>query len=250
MAPDINPGVIRRTAKRALRSRGFELRRYRPGATYLERRMQRIAAGGIDLVIDVGAHAGEFAHSLRHEGYGGRIVSFEPSGQMFERLQTTAATDSLWECRQEALGAEAGRMTLHISGNDGFSSSLLPMTAAHEHGEPSSAYVASEEVSVNTLDSALAGAGSERLFLKIDVQGHEAAALAGGEETLARCHMLEIELGLVELYEGQPLFGEMVAGLERAGLTMVDVEPGFSDAKTGRLLQLDAIFVRLSGDEA
>jgi FkbM family methyltransferase len=237
--------MIRRAAKRALRKGGFELSRYRPGGTYLARRMERIAAESIDLVVDVGAHAGEFAHSLRHEGYDGRILSFEPQAQMFGRLCTASEGDRLWECRQEALGAAPDKMTLHISGNDGFSSSLLPMTEAHEHGEPTSAYVDAEEVTVNTLDTVLAEQPGERLFLKIDVQGHEAEALAGGATSLARCRMVELELGLIELYEGQPLFNEMVASLEQNGLAMVDVESGFNDSQTGRLLQVDAIFARL-----
>lgn len=237
--------MIRKATKRALRRTGFELRRFQPGATYLTRRMERIAAESIDLVIDVGAHAGEYAGSLRHEGYKGAILSFEPQAQMYERLSRAAAGDSDWACRRQAVGASPGSMTLHIAGNDGFSSSLLPMTEAHEQGEPSSTYVASEEVEVTTLDAALEpDANARRLCLKIDVQGHEAAALAGGGATLARCRIVELELGLVELYEGQALFAELVSELERHGLVMADVEPAFNDRETGQLLQVDALFIR------
>ncbi len=237
--------MIRKATKRALRRAGFELRRYQPGATYLARRMERIAAESIDLVVDVGAHAGEYAGSLRHEGYKGAILSFEPQAQMFERLSHAAAGDPGWECRRMALGAGPGTTTLHIAGNDGFSSSLLPMTEAHHRGEPSSAYVAAEEVEVTTLDAAVASSSAaQRLCLKIDVQGHEAAALAGATATLARCRIVELELGLVELYEGQALFADLVRRLEQHGLVMADVEPAFNDGTTGQLLQVDALFIR------
>ncbi|MDX6609353.1 MAG: hypothetical protein QOF85_1278 [Solirubrobacterales bacterium] len=245
-APDINPdAMIRQATKRALRKSGFELRRHRAGATYLARRMERIAAESIDLVVDVGAHAGEYAGSLRHEGYKGPILSFEPQAQMFERLRQAATSDSGWECRRQAVGSSPGSMTLHIAGNDGFSSSLLPMTEAHQQGEPSSAYVDTEEVEVTTLDAALdPGPRARRLCLKVDVQGHEAEALAGAASTLARCRIVELELGLVELYEGQALFGELVSTLEQQGLVMADVEPAFNDRQTGQLLQVDALFIR------
>jgi FkbM family methyltransferase len=241
--------MIRQATKRALRRAGFDLHRYRPGDTYLARRMERVAAESIDLVIDVGAHAGEYAGSLRHEGYRGRILSFEPQAQMFERLRQAASNDSDWECRRQAVAASAGSMTLHIAGNDGFSSSLLPMTEAHQRGEPSSAYVDSEEVEVTTLDVAAGGSEGDRLFLKVDVQGHEADALAGGASTLERCRMVELELGLVELYEGQALFADLVAELEGQGFVMTDVEPAFNDKQTGRLLQVDALFARLEQPE-
>jgi FkbM family methyltransferase len=239
--------MIRRAVKRALRRSGFELRRYRPGATYLERRMESLAGKSIDLVVDVGAHAGEYAGSLRREGYRGPILSFEPQARMFERLLAAADGDGLWDCRREAVGAAPGSLTLHIAGNDGFSSSLRPMTQAHERGEPSSAYVGSEEVPVTTLDAALADSEAERIFLKLDVQGHEAEALAGATALLPRCRMLELELGLVELYEGQALFGEMVEELQRRAFVVGDVEPAFSDRRSGQLLQVDALFVRVDG---
>ena len=98
---------------------------------------------------------------------------------MFERLLAAAASDPRWDCTRQAVGSEPGSLTLHIAGNDGFSSSLRPMTEAHEQGEPSSVYVDSEEVEVTTLNSTVADLAAERIFLKVDVQGHEAAALGG-----------------------------------------------------------------------
>src|SRR5687768_10945849 len=67
-----------------------------PFATYKEL--------GIDLVLDVGANEGYTGAEFRSHGYTGRIVSFEPLSRTFRGLQRAASGDSLWECRQLALG--------------------------------------------------------------------------------------------------------------------------------------------------
>jgi FkbM family methyltransferase len=229
--------------KQALRGFGFELQRFDPEGTFAKRRQRLLEAKRIDTVIDVGAHAGEYAGSLRHEGYRGRILSFEPQAQMFERLRGAAEADPLWDCFNQAVGASPGRLTLNVSGNDGFSSSIRPMAAVHEEAEPASSYVDSEEVEVVTLDGAI-DAQLDRSMLKIDTQGYEAEVLAGGEKTLQRCQLVELELVLVELYQGQALFAALVDLMRESGFLLTDVESGFRDPRTAELLQIDGLFLR------
>ncbi len=144
------------------------------------------------------------------------------------------------------IGDRAGEIEIHVSGNDGLSSSVRPMTAAHEMAEPSSAYVGSETVAIARLDETVPelADGAERLMLKVDAQGYEPEVIAGAEATLSRCRLVELELGLVELYEGQALFSEVVEQMGGRGFALADVEPGFRDPRSSRLLQLDGLFVR------
>jgi hypothetical protein len=54
----------------------------------------------------------------------------------------------------------------------------------------------------------------------------------------------QTEMSFQPLYGGQPLFDEVYAYLAERGFTVFDIIPGFSDPKSGRLLQADGIFVR------
>jgi FkbM family methyltransferase len=199
----------------------------------------------IDLVLDVGANEGHWAEGLRQGGYLGRIVSFEPLSGAYGELQRRAANDPNWETFGVALSNEAGTASFHVAGNSS-SSSFLPMAARHVASAPESAYVTEEAVNVRKLDDVAAEVvrPAERIWLKIDVQGFELRVLEGAERTLEQVDVLETELSLVALYEGQPLIGEMLAQLANHGFGALFLEPIFSDPASGEILQLDGIFAR------
>ena len=64
------------------------------------------------------------------------------------------------------------------------------------------------EVPVTTLDRLLADA-KEISLLKIDVQGHEKAVLAGAKATLRKTRFLLVELNYMPHYEGGSWLGEL-----------------------------------------
>jgi FkbM family methyltransferase len=200
---------------------------------------------GIDTVLDVGAHAGEFGQSIRHAGYRGRIASFEPVSAHYKRLLQVADADDAWTCRKVAVGESASTAEIYVSGNDGFSSSIREMAPAHEKADPESSYVDSEQIDVISLDEALAEMPGQTgpLMLKVDTQGFEEEVLSGAVDTLGRCRLVELELALVELYNGQALFGELVNQMHKRGFLLADVESGFRDPRTSQLLQVDGLFI-------
>lgn len=67
--------TLPRRLRRAVRRLGIDVVRHRPAGHDLVRLLHRYE---IDLVLDVGAHRGDFGALLREAGYRGRIVSFEP----------------------------------------------------------------------------------------------------------------------------------------------------------------------------
>lgn len=201
---------------------------------------------GVDLFLDVGANTGECAKELLAGGYAGRILSFEPLSEAHAQLLVASTQNPLWLVADRcALGAERGEQTLHIAGNLQ-SSSLLDMRPAHLEAAPHSRYVGSETVPVFTLDEVAAGevSAASAPFLKIDVQGFENRVLEGAKAILPKLVGLQLELSLVPLYDGEPLFDSLLSQVMSLGFELWWVRPGFSDPGTGRALQMDAIFFR------
>jgi FkbM family methyltransferase len=238
--------TLDRQAQKWLRKRGFVVAP--PLATELSpgaRRARLFAAYGIEHVFDVGANAGQYARELRALGYAGHVRSFEPLSAAYAQLAAAAATDPLWEVVQVALGERDGQAELHVAGNS-FSSSLREMLPLHREHAPESAYVGSEVVPVRRLDALVAEHGwpTARAVLKVDVQGYERQVLEGAGALLERIETVQLELSLVPLYSGEPLFAEMLAWMAAKGFALVALEPGFSEPRSGRLLQVDGIFRR------
>lgn len=240
--------ALRTTIRGALRRRGFDIVRYDASHSPDVRRARLIEERGIGLVLDVGANTGPSAHALRRAGYTGRIVSFEPQSAAYDVLEAACRSDAAWECRKLAVGAADGEAELHVSGNSS-SSSLLDMEGEHLSAAPESRYVASERVAVRRLDSLRHDLvrPSDRVYLKLDVQGLELDALRGAEETLTQTSIVESELSLVPLYHGAPDLMEVVNYLADRGFNLLSLEPAFVDPHDGRLLQVDGLFARSRG---
>lgn len=81
--------------------------------------------------------------------------------------------------------------------------------------------------------------------MKLDVQGFELEVLRGAVRTLEQIEVLEAELSLVPLYDGAPLFGDVVRYLDERNFGLLGREPGFADPRTGALLQVDGLLARI-----
>jgi len=206
----------------------------------------------IQTTIDVGANTGDFAEELRLSGFPGRIISFEPTSEAFKVLAARSKRDPLWSVHQAAIGETTGEMRINVAANEARSSSFLPMLDLHQKFAPTSLYVSSEIVSMKTLGEALDGKvqPGERLLLKIDTQGYEENVLRGAGTILPQVEVIECELSLVPLYEGQLLFTEMLAVIKDLGFSPVQFAPGFTDPRTGNSLQVDVMFSRSGRAEA
>jgi FkbM family methyltransferase len=203
----------------------------------------------IDLLIDVGANAGQFATLCRSHGYKGQILSFEPSSAAHRELTKAAAADQLWTVADRmALGANAGEVEINIAANS-LSSSILPMLDTHLCAAPQSQYIQREKVPLHRLDDVLPeDTDFSTVFLKLDVQGFEPQVLSGAAHTLSRTAAVQLEMSLVPLYEGELLLSQMCSTMSAKGFDLWDLEPSFRDPNTGRLLQVDGIFTRQPAD--
>jgi FkbM family methyltransferase len=235
------PASVLRLGRRTVNRVGLDVTRH----PFPRRLVRMCATAGIDTVADVGANIGQYGRALRSAGFAGRIVSCEPMSAAFAVLDREARRDPRWQPVRTALGSGEGFVSLNIAGNS-HSSSVLRMLDAHREAAPGSGYVAAEEVPLTTVDELFARCGIDpgRSLLKIDVQGYERAVLDGAAATLPGLAAVQVELSLVPLYEGQSLMPEIGDLLAGHGLRLWAIEPGFSDPRSGRMLQCDGVFLR------
>jgi FkbM family methyltransferase len=232
--------------RKALRGAGWHMHRYSP-ATVPEAQIHALLAHHcVDLVLDVGANAGQYAETLRDSGYSGRILSFEPLESAWATCTERARGDALWTVAPRmALGAVEDTVTLNVAGNSA-SSSILPMRDTHLDAAPHSAYVGQETVPLHRLDRVAVDAitAAEQPFLKIDTQGYERPVLEGATGVLDRIVGVQLEISLTALYEGSATLAEILALMERYGFAVHALLPAFTDTRTGRMLQVDGLFFR------
>jgi FkbM family methyltransferase len=80
------------------------------------------------------------------------------------------------------------------------------------------------------------------LFLKIDVQGAELQVLAGGQETLSRAAVVQLELAMLPYNKGAPTILEALDYMNARGLVPYDIS-GQTRVKRNDLVQIDMLFV-------
>lgn len=237
---------MKKLLKKLAKRKGFDVKRITPSTSNALRTSLLCDHHHVDLVLDVGANIGLYASELREAGYTGKIVSFEPLSGAYAALVNASRDDPSWTvANRMAIGNFDGEIEVNIAGNS-TSSSVLGMLDSHTSAAPSSVYVGSELVPIRKLDTLekdyMENANS--IFLKIDVQGFEKQVLEGASALFPRIKGLQLELSLVPLYEGQALYKEIIEQMALLGFEIYAIYPGFSDMKTGRMLQMDGVFFR------
>jgi FkbM family methyltransferase len=203
----------------------------------------------IRTVIDCGANRGQFARYISGFFPKADIFCFEPLAQPFKTLSVwAAAQQGRVECFNTALGDSSGTTIMHHHLNHDSSSSLLRATEYEVKSFPGTSRQTEVNVPVTTLDAALCHRNlAPDILLKLDVQGFEDRVLRGARKLLGQVRACVIEVDVDPLYESQARFKDLVLLLNEYGLSYA----GNLDqacAENGRIMWLDAVFVRDCGD--
>ncbi len=207
-------------------------------------RRRLLAQLDIDLVLDCGANVGQYALGLRNAGYEGHILSIDPGAEPFEALVRNASGDEKWHCLKAAVYSSDTRITLNVSELSPCNTVLKPIAGA-EKNVPGIETADTEEVEAKTIDTIMDewGEDADRIWLKLDVEGAEIEALAGAERTLPKVLAVEAELGLVRIYEEEPLFYDVSKVLYDSGFYLVNAAGAYQD-QGGTWIKIDGIFLR------
>jgi len=199
-----------------------------------------------ETVIDVGANRGQFALFAARHFAAAELHCFEPLPEARRSLEIALRHDrERLHVYDVAVGAVSGHRVFNVSTSDD-SSSLLAPTRVQTERFPKTELAERRTVRVCRLDEILAPQALNRpCLLKLDVQGYELEVLRGADGLLESLDELLIECSFIELYEGQPLAGEVVASCLERGYWLSGIFSIVRGAR-GRPLQADFLFARSS----
>jgi FkbM family methyltransferase len=132
-----------------------------------------------DLVFDVGAHVGDRVGSFRR--LGARVVAVEPQPPLVTTLKLLYGLSSNVIIEPAAIGRESGTVALKLNIDNPTVSTASDAFVRAADGAPGwqdQAWTETIEVPLTTLDALIERHGRPA-FIKIDVEGFEAEALAG-----------------------------------------------------------------------
>ena len=189
---------------------------YEPNTLGLLRRFLRPG----DVCLDVGANAGLFTIVAAHcVSPTGRVISFEPSTREYQRLCDAVQLNDARPVTplQCAAGAAAGHLELRVAAEPYSGLNTLGHRFPYDGVDVSRL----ERVEVQTLDECVRQQGLSKVDLvKIDVEGAEAAVLAGAARILRQLRPRLI----IEVFS---------RSLALSGASIADVEQHLRDANYG-----------------
>lgn len=193
----VERGLMRRLPAGLVVAANAQLHRWK-GEPEL-RELPRLVRPGT-VAIDAGAHFGTYSHALaRLVGTEGAVLAIEPVAEDAALLRAAARQLRLpIEVHEVALSDESGTAELRIPALHGRDKTALSTLEARDAGGQT------RTVTTVRLDDLLATETRPVSFIKIDVEGHEAAVLAGARETLA-AHRPTLLIEIEGRFRGEPV---------------------------------------------
>ncbi len=199
----------------------------------------------IKTIAYVGANDGNVALAINEAFPGMVFYLFEPIPETYKILCENVSGCDNMHTIHTAIGSDDGYAEMYM---DEFlpASSMLPM---EEKAIEEFSYLGKQEkvkVRVMPMDTALVENRINQIdFLIMDIQGYEDELLKGAGETLKTCKAVMSELSLEQLYTDSSTFDSVYQALA-ANRFSLQYLIGPLYGKSGRILQVDGIFVKTS----
>lgn len=220
---------------RVFRRVGIGLQRFRDPYDEMKKCLSLI---DVQTVIDGGAYKGTATTRLLSLFPACTVHAFEPQQDSFELVADHFKNEPRVRVHGQALSDECGTATFHIN-EQAFTSSLL---ATNQPDLMRPKGIASVETT--TIDTWSAAEGCVPEVIKLDLQGHELAALRGGAATLGRgVQAVLIEVNFQRRYENACVYHEVATLLDAHGFQLHRFYEIVADGN-GRLRHADALFLR------
>lgn len=172
-------------------------------------------------LVDIGASGGLEPrwHSIRRNI---KAFLFEVDERSHQELRSADYVDEIFPV---GLGVSETSASLNLCRKPGASSLLSPRRSFLSRFPNAERFdvITRETVNLSTLDKCLLERWQDCEFIKIDTQGTELDILRGGAALLDHSIIgLEVEVEFLQLYEEQPLFGDVCSYLEKKGYEFLD----------------------------
>ena len=140
------------------------------------------------VIIDVGAHIGQFTFFCSHYLQARRIISIEPLVKCFNLLKLNAREPN--DCMNKAVSTRQGGLTIHIS------KTSTQMSTSVKSSQDT--YDGNVDIPTVTLDEIENGADLDRVdLLKVDTEGSEYDVLCSGRHALNKVGVIVVETSIL-----------------------------------------------------
>ena len=215
-----------------------------------------LALSRLTHVVDIGANPidGSPAYKPLLDAQLCRVTGFEPQTSALAELNLKKGANETYLPYAVGDGSEH---SLNLCAYSGWTSLFVPSAAALEvfsFFKNNARVVGQVRIQTRRLDDLVDVDHID--FLKIDVQGGELAVFAHGRKKLSNAVVIQTELQFVDLYDGQPSFGQVDQELRAqgfiphafAGLKKWPISPlefgGDPTQPLNQLLEADLVYVR------
>jgi FkbM family methyltransferase len=220
---------------------GMDLSRHKKSSEYT---LLGLRDMDFDVIIDVGAHEGQYLRKFLKIFPKAEIYAFEPLKKPFAKLDKLVRKNGV-HTYNIAIGDKVGRLQFFEHVDYTGSSSFLESEDILRILNPVASRQKKIRVKMSTLDNAMLAKIREgqTILIKIDVEGYEERVLRGGKKIFAKANACIIEINFIDLFKGQPKFAEIHRIMESLGF---EYKGNINQLaiKNGVVLHVDALFLK------